>query len=60
MDEMFVDKCWNEISDRENLKKPREKPTQTPVPCGVGNHIKAWSLLKGREPFLRERNDNYM
>ena len=30
MDEMSVEKWWNEICGRGKLEKPREKPTQTP------------------------------
>ena len=30
MDEMSVEKWWNEICGRVKREKPREKPTQTP------------------------------
>ena len=30
MDEMNVEKWWNEICGRGKPEKPREKPTQTP------------------------------
>ena len=30
MDEMSVEKWWNEICGRGKREKPREKPTQTP------------------------------
>ena len=30
MDEMTVEKWWNEICGRRKREKPREKPTQTP------------------------------
>ena len=31
MDEMSVEKWWNEIGGRGKREKPREKPTQTPL-----------------------------
>ena len=30
MDEMSVEKWWNDIGGRGKREKPREKPTQTP------------------------------
>ena len=56
MDEMSVDKWWNESCGRGKREKPREKPTQTPFrpprnPYGV-------TETRTRDPSVGRRAPN--
>ena len=53
MDEMRMEKWWNEICGRGKREKPREKPTQTPFrpppnPHG-GTETRTWTPAVGGE-----------
>ena len=61
MDEMSVEKWWNEICGRGKRKKPREKPTQTPFlpprnPHGV-TETRTWDPSGGRRTPNRLRHE---
>ena len=61
MEEMSVEKWWNEIYGRGKREKPREKPTQTPLrpprnPHG-GTETRAWDPSGGRRAPNRLRHE---
>ena len=50
MDEMSMEKWWNEIGGRGKWEKPREKPTQTP--CRPTRNPHGVTETRTREPAV--------
>ena len=56
MDEMSVEKWWNEICGRGKREKPREKPTQTPFRLPRNTH--GGTETRTRDPSGGRRASN--
>ena len=58
MDEMSVEKWWNEVCGRGKREKPREKPTQTPFRPPQNPH--GVTKMRTQDPSGGKRASNRM